>query len=288
MPRNRGVTAIGGVAAVLLVIAAAVILFRPTSAQTFRGSPRMATNEFPNVPLVTQGGKPVMFYDDLIKDKKVVINFMYTDCPDACPLDTAKLVRVQKALGERVGRDLFMYSITLDPEHDTPAVLKQYAESYGAGPGWLFLTGERTFIDMVRFKLGERRDKGAHSNTLRIGNGARGEWMTLSMDGDVARLVTEIGKTLDPEWYAGRAAPSFAEAPRLRAPEPGEATVHEQVRQLPYPWQRRGPGARPVGGDGPQGSRMAIPFHRCPGADTGQWRSRCPGAPLKVPRRVDA
>ena len=89
---------------------------------------------FPNVPLVTQDGETVLFYDDLIKDKKVLINFIYETCEKACPLSTAKLVRVQKELGPRIGRDIFMYSITLEPEHDTPEVLKDYASRFGAGP----------------------------------------------------------------------------------------------------------------------------------------------------------
>src|SRR5438094_7333789 len=79
---------------------------------------------FPNVVLTTHEGRKVRFYDDLIKDKVVTLNFFYTQCEDGrCPLATANLVRVQKLLGPRVGRDLFMYSFTLTPEHDTPAVL---------------------------------------------------------------------------------------------------------------------------------------------------------------------
>ena len=109
---------------------------------------------FPNVPLVTHEGKTVRFFDDLIKDKVVAINFIYTHCPDACPLETARLREVQKILGDRVGQDVFMYSITIDPEHDTPEVLKQYAEKFQIGPGWLFLTGKKADITLLRKKLG--------------------------------------------------------------------------------------------------------------------------------------
>src|SRR5438093_1191352 len=95
---------------------------------------------FPNVPLITQDGTTVHFYDDLLKGKKVAINLIYTSCKDECPLETARLVQVQQLLSDRVGKDVFFYSISIDPEQDTPAVLKAYAEKFGVGPGWLFLT----------------------------------------------------------------------------------------------------------------------------------------------------
>src|SRR5713226_6475300 len=82
---------------------------------------------FPNVSLRTHDGKEVRFYDDLIKNKIVTINFMYAVCEGVCPLITSNLVEVQKLLVPRVGRDIFMYSITLKPEQDTPRALKEYA-----------------------------------------------------------------------------------------------------------------------------------------------------------------
>jgi protein SCO1/2 len=133
---------------------------------------------FPNLVLTTHEGRTVRFYDDLIKDKIVTVNFFYTQCEDGrCPLATANLVRVQKLLGPRVGRDLFMYSFTLTPEHDTPAVLKRYAQAYGVGPGWTFLTGQPGDMEQLRRKLGFSwadpiRDarKASHTGTLRYGN----------------------------------------------------------------------------------------------------------------------
>ncbi len=105
------------------------------------GGERWGADYFPNVRLTTHEGDAVRFFDDLIKDKVVVINFMYTSCPDVCPLETAKLAELQAILGDRVGRDVFLYSITIDPKIDTPLVLREYAERYGARPGWQFLTG---------------------------------------------------------------------------------------------------------------------------------------------------
>ncbi len=110
--------------------------------------------DFPNVPLVTHDGKVVHFYDDLIKNKTVMINFMYVRCGDICPGMTANLKLVQKELGDRVGKDIFMYSISLEPERDTPDMLKAYTELFHVKPGWTFLTGKKADIEELRKHLG--------------------------------------------------------------------------------------------------------------------------------------
>jgi protein SCO1/2 len=138
---------------------------------------RMAERNFPNVTLTTQDGKKVKFYDDLIKDKIVLINFMYVRCEGTCPAATANLAKVQKLLGDRVGKDIFMYSITLKPEEDTPAVLKRYAEAYKTKPGWLFLTGDPKDVELLRQSLGfidrdpvRDANKSNHIGMVRYGN----------------------------------------------------------------------------------------------------------------------
>ncbi len=131
----------------------------------------------PNVNLVTHEGERVRFYDDLVKDKFVAINMMYTSCKTSCPLTTANLVEVHKLLGERVGRDVFMYSITLDPKVDTVAVLADYAKTFGVGKGWKFLTGKPEEIELLRRGLGftwadQEMDvnKDFHTAMVRYGN----------------------------------------------------------------------------------------------------------------------
>ncbi len=129
-----------------------------------------------NVELTTHEGKQVRFYDDLVKDRKVVINFMYAECEGICVPVTSNLVQVQKMLNGRVGRDIFFYSITLKPQEDSPEVLKRYAEMHGVGPGWLFLTGKPEDIEALRRALGfayadpvEDADKSNHVGMVRIG-----------------------------------------------------------------------------------------------------------------------
>ena len=133
---------------------------------------------FPDVRLTTHEFEPVRFYEDLIKDKCVTINFIYTRCEDGrCPLATANLARVQRLLGDRIGRDLFVYTITLSPDQDSPGVLARYAFSYDIGPGWKFLTGEPADIELLRRKLGftwadpvRDAQRTNHIGTLRYGN----------------------------------------------------------------------------------------------------------------------
>lgn len=142
-------------------------------------SPRdkIRNRNFPNVALRTQDGKSVRFYDDVVKGKVVTVNFFYAECDELCPLVTANLAKVQKALGDKVGRDIFMYSISLKPEHDTPDVLKEYAEMYDARPGWTFLTGAPADVVLLRRGLGFTypdpkldKDVTQHIGNVRYGN----------------------------------------------------------------------------------------------------------------------
>jgi protein SCO1/2 len=149
-----------------------------------------AAGYFPNLELLTQEGTKVRFYDDVLKGKTVLINFLFTTCAGACSPMTANLARVQKHLGERLGKDIVMISITVDPAADTPPVLKDYAAKFGAGPGWYFLTGSKANVDGVLSKLGGYvEDKNQHSNVLIIGNVARGGWRKVLALGDAATIA---------------------------------------------------------------------------------------------------
>ena len=148
-----------------------------TSSTPCSVSASLGPEYFTNAVFRTHENKEVRFYDDLIKDKHVVINFMYARCEGSCPITTANLVKAQEALKKRVGKDIFMYSITLDPEHDTPAVLKEFAKMHHVSPGWLFLTGKPEDIEVLRRKLGFTyadprldKDKERHIGNVRYGN----------------------------------------------------------------------------------------------------------------------
>jgi len=181
-----------------LVFAAAVMLgSAAATASGFEGP-----DYFPNASLTTQDGKVVRFYDDLLKNKSVVVNLIYTRCTASCPLETAKLAQVQKILGDRVGKDIFFYSISLDPKHDTPEVLKAYAAKFHVQPGWLFLTGKEEDIKLISKKLGlasltDAANRDGHQPSLMIGKDATGQWMRNSAVDNPRFLATTILHFLD-------------------------------------------------------------------------------------------
>lgn len=174
-------------------------------------TPRLASGEspsrlspgmkdyLPNIALTTHEKQTVRLYDDLVKGKVVIINFLFTTCTTLCPLTTGNLVRVQAALGDRVGRDIFLYSITLDPGVDTPDVLKRYREAFGIKAGWTFLTGKRDDITVLRRKLGAYdpdpvvdTDKSRHAGLVVYGNDRSGRWGTIPGVDRPERIVKAV------------------------------------------------------------------------------------------------
>jgi cytochrome oxidase Cu insertion factor (SCO1/SenC/PrrC family) len=151
---------------------------------------------FPNLMLLTQDNKPINFYQDLLKGKIVLINFMFTTCSGVCSPMTANLARAQSYLPEAVAREVVMISITVDPATDTPDVLKTYADKFKVKPGWYFLTGEKKNVDWVLYKLGGyTEDKQQHTSVLIIGNEATGDWMkvhAMSNPSEIAAAVTKL------------------------------------------------------------------------------------------------
>ena len=196
LPRKR----LSSIAAAVSIVGAAALFATAAAA-----SGRLGQNA--NVPLITQDGQTVHFYDDLIKGKIVAVNFIYTSCLFSCPLETARLAQVQRILGDRVGKDIFFYSISIDPEHDTPAVLKDYMQEFDVGPGWTFLTGNSADIDLLAVRLGltgdpsitsgPGRDIDGHTPHLLIGNETTGQWLRNSSADNPSMLahflVTFVG-----------------------------------------------------------------------------------------------
>lgn len=174
-------------------------------------------SRYTNAVLRTQDNKEVRFYDDLIRGKQAVINFMYAECHGACPLVTQTLKKTYKELQARMGKDLFFYSITTKPQDDSPAALKHYAEARKADmPGWLFLTGDSYDIQTIRFRLfgmghpGFDLDDSMHAGMLRIVNDARNSWGMAQAFATQKNILKRIEWQDNPKSYAQRVIDSRA------------------------------------------------------------------------------
>ncbi|HEV7676764.1 MAG TPA: SCO family protein [Candidatus Angelobacter sp.] len=217
MRRNR-TAALATITAIFLTAIFITTASKPAAAD----NARWGANYFPNVILTTQDGTKVRFYDDVLKGKSVVIDLIYTHCVDSCPLETARLAQVQKMLGDRVGKDIFFYSISIDPAHDTPKVLKEYAQKYHIGPGWTFLTGKKSDIDLISKKLGlysepDPNDRDGHTPSVLIGNEPGGQWMRNSATDNARFLANMIGNWLD-SWRNAKvvdAKTNYSQAPAI-------------------------------------------------------------------------
>ena len=168
----------------IVMIVFATFIFGAASAQVKQKPPQApkpkdptASLRIPNATVYDQNGKKLKFYTDLVKGKTVAINFIFTTCTAICPALTANFRRVQQQLGDRVGHDMHLISVSVDPTTDAPERLKEYATKFKAGPGWTFVTGDKAEIDSVLTALGTAvADKNDHTPMVLIGNETAGDW----------------------------------------------------------------------------------------------------------------
>ncbi len=159
-------------------------------------APSPAEKYFSDVELINQDGQKMRFYSDVLKDKVVVINTFFTTCTGVCPPINRSLERVQEVLGDRLGKDAFLISMSVDPETDTPSRLKEYSRRFHAGPGWIFLTGKKENVDWALYKLGQYVEtKDNHTNIIIIGNEPKGLWKKafgLAKADELIKMVEDV------------------------------------------------------------------------------------------------
>ena len=201
----------------LIAVAVAVVTMGQTPSQSPKQPPRppdphaghvqptdasAAQKYFSDVKLVDQDGRTQRFYTDMLKGKTVVVNAFFTTCTSVCPPMNRNLEMVQQALGERLGRDVFIVSISVDPVTDTPPRLKAYAQKFHAKPGWTFLTGEKQNVDWALYKLGQYvQNRDDHATVIIIGNETTGLWKKafgLAKAEDLVRIVNEVANDKAP------------------------------------------------------------------------------------------
>jgi cytochrome oxidase Cu insertion factor (SCO1/SenC/PrrC family) len=161
-------------------------------------SGQLSKMHIPDTELLDQNGRKIRFYTDLVKGQTVVINFIFTTCTTICPPLGATFARVQKELGDKVGRDVRFISISVDPATDTPERLKAWGAKFHAGEGWTFVTGNKPQVDELLLALGAssaRRED--HSPTILIGNDAHGTWTRTYGLANTSQLVQIINEAME-------------------------------------------------------------------------------------------
>jgi cytochrome oxidase Cu insertion factor (SCO1/SenC/PrrC family) len=142
-----------------------------------RAAAAAAPDQIRNAAVYDQNGQKLFFFEDLIKGKTVVINFIFTTCTTICPPLAANMRQIEKELGQRAGRDVWLVSVSVDPVVDVPERLKAFGAKFGAGPGWTFVTGSKQEIDLLLKSLGAYvSDRNDHSPTTLIINEPAGYW----------------------------------------------------------------------------------------------------------------
>lgn len=191
------------VSGVMLLVFSVSPLSAATAPDTARmpGSKESDTTRrsyFTDLKVITNEGREVRFYSDLLKDKVVLISFFYLDCGTVCPLQNKILAELQNLLGDRLGKDILILSLTVDPARDNPALVNAYGRAWNAKPGRLFLTGSKINVDWINYKLGGFvEDPTTHKTTYLLGNVKTGHWMTVRPDTKARVLADNLLKLVE-------------------------------------------------------------------------------------------
>lgn len=180
------------------VVAVAMLGLAATAPLALAGEEDRAREYFTNLELVNQDGETVQFFDDVLKDKVVVISFIFTNCEGACPLITHKLTQVRDRMDGYMGKPLYFVSMSIDPERDTPAALKEFARKHDAyHPGWTFLTGTPENIEAITTKLGQYTGEvETHSTLMLAGNVNEAHWMKIPPQDQPPAIVEKLNTLL--------------------------------------------------------------------------------------------
>lgn len=190
----------------------------PTAAPVEPTQPGLAKGGktyFTDVPLVDQRGQTHRLYSDLIQGKIVVMNFFFTSCEGACPKLNLEMSKIQKHLGDRVGKDVRLMSVSVDPTRDTPAALAEYSKAFSPSDGWYFLTGKPEDVEVALRKLGQYvEEPSAHSSIFIVGNERTGLWKKafgLADSDELLRVVDSVVGDIATGESAADGAPAAAD-----------------------------------------------------------------------------
>jgi len=180
----------------LFILCGSVLAQEPSQPQSQTTAESPGKKYFTDVLLVNQNGEKMRFYSDLLQNKVVVINSFFATCTGSCLPLNRNLEKLQKALGEHMGKEVYFLSISVDPTVDTPTSLKAYAKKLNAGPGWYFLSGDKENVDFALKKIGQFvDDKNDHLNIFIIGNERTGLWKKafgLAQNEELLKVVESV------------------------------------------------------------------------------------------------
>jgi protein SCO1/2 len=199
MYRNESLLIVAGLL-LLILVASAVVAQSPATAADNLPEKRSGTVtvgkiqiQIPDLVVVDQDGIKRRFYSDLIKNKVVILSFFFTSCENTCPAMNARLKKLQADLGQRLGKDVFIVTVSKDPETDTPRRLKAFGKSLRIKPGWTMITGDVNAIGKIVYDFtGDRLGKDSHNTIFIIGNDRNGSWADLSAYAAASELRQQI------------------------------------------------------------------------------------------------
>ena len=162
-------------------------------------SEEKARKFFTDTEVIDQNGNKLRFYSDVLKDRVVLINFIFTNCQDYCPMVTQKLIQARGQMVESVKDDIWFVSISVDPDRDTPEAMKEFASKQKVDESrWIFLTGNKQNLDFIVKRLGQySQDVEAHSTLMLAGNTRTRHWtrvMPMAMPPDIARQMRALAE----------------------------------------------------------------------------------------------
>lgn len=151
-----------------------------------------------DLALTDQHGGTARFKTGIVQDRIVVLTVLYTSCTTVCPVTSSILALVQDALGDRLGREVLLVSLTVDPVTDTPERLRQYAEKVGAESGWLWLTGAKPDVDRVLTGLDAyTSDYTQHPSVILVGDGRTNRWSRFYGFPSPDQILSRVEELLD-------------------------------------------------------------------------------------------
>lgn len=187
----------------VLLVTATAPAQEPVASGNAKGAPPSAEKYFTDIVLLNQDGEKMRLYSDLLQGKTVIINSFFASCQGSCLPITRNLQKVQEALGDRLGKDARIISISVDPTVDTPAELKAFGKKFQARPGWYFLTGSKENVEFVLKKLGQFvENKNDHYNIIIIGNESTGLWKKafgLAKSDELVKVVESVVNDKGPQ-----------------------------------------------------------------------------------------